>query len=412
MARSANVETVFVAPGNAGTAFEHKCQNVPLPEKDFESLANFVETENVELTIVGPEVPLVDGIRDYFDSQGLLCFGPSAAAAQLEGSKSFAKEFMQRHGIPTAGFCVVNSVSKATEYLTNHEYPIVVKADGLAAGKGVVIAHDYDEVIEAVTGMIERETFGAAGKNVVLEDFLAGEEASFTVMIDGVRAIPFASSQDHKPIFEGDQGPNTGGMGTYSPAPVVDENTANRIMNSIIEPTVRGMREEGMPYQGFLYAGLMVAPNGEINVVEFNCRFGDPEAEAVLPRLDADLAAMCIQGLTTGYANTRLEFKDEVAVCVVMASGGYPGLYERNKIIHGLDNVDADALVFHAGTALEENRVVTNGGRVLCVVGLGQDVTSAQQHAYDNVSRIHWDNRYFRKDIGYRALERERKAKS
>ena len=408
IAGSGSVENVFVAPGNAGTALEPKCANISISESDFEGLANFAAERNVGLTIVGPEAPLVDGFRDYFDSKNLRCFAPSAAAAQLEGSKVFAKQFMKRHGIPTAPFFVVDSVKGASNYLQDHDFPIAVKADGLAAGKGVVIAHSVDEAIETLTNMIDDEKFGTAGETVVLEDFLAGEEASFIVMTDGQHVLPFATSQDHKAVCDGDRGPNTGGMGAYSPAPVVDEEISKRIMDSIIMPTIDGMRVEGMTYQGFLYAGLMIAPDGQVNVVEFNCRFGDPEAQVVLARLESDLAQVCVEGLETGYAGTSLSFREETALGVVMASGGYPGVYECHKTINGLDSVDSDTLVFHTATATDDELVVTNGGRVLCVTALGEDVTRAQQRTYENVSRISWNDCYYRTDIGYRAVARER----
>ena len=407
IARSDQISKVFVAPGNAGTALEPKCTNVEISESDFESLAAFATQRDVNLTIVGPEAPLVDGLRDFFDSKKLLCFAPQAAAAQLEGSKVFAKQFMARHEIPTAPFFVVDSVSGASNYLKNHDFPIAVKADGLAAGKGVVIAHRYDEAMATLKSMIEDEKFGSAGRTVVLEDFLYGEEASFIVMTDGEHILPFATSQDHKAAYDGDSGPNTGGMGAYSPAPVVDESLTNRIMDSIIRPTIQGMRSEGMTYQGFLYAGLMISPSGDVNVVEFNCRFGDPEAQVVLTRLESDLAEMCVRGLQDGFQSASLSFRNDSALGIVMASGGYPGSYERNKAISGLDNVTEETKVFHAGTAIQDQEVVTNGGRVLCVTALGEDVTTAQQRAYDTVSQITWEDCYFRTDIGYRAVARE-----
>ena len=407
LSRSASVEAVFAAPGNPGTAAEHKVTNVAVDSDDFAALTDLVRDRSIDLTIVGPEAPLVDGIRDHFDAAGLKCFGPSKAAARLEGSKSFAKGFMERHGIPTAASRTFTGFAAAESYIRARGAPIVVKADGLAAGKGVVVARAVDEAVDAVRGMLSGDSFGKAGRRVVVEDFLEGEEASFICILDGERAIPLASSQDHKPRDEGDRGPNTGGMGAYSPAPVVTAGVHGRIMAEIIEPLVRGAAADGMPYQGFLYAGLMIGPDGAPKVVEFNCRFGDPEAQPVLARLRSDLATLCLRAVDgTGLADVVLEWDPRTALGVVLAAGGYPLAYDRGDAITGLDDDLPDSKVFHAGTALAETGIVTAGGRVLCVVGLGDDVASAQRLAYQRASSIHWRRISYRRDIGFRALAR------
>ncbi len=407
LSRSPSVEAVFAAPGNPGTAAEHKVTNVAVDSDDFAALTDLVRDRSIDLTIVGPEAPLVDGIRDHFDAAGLKCFGPSKAAARLEGSKSFAKGFMERHGIPTAASRTFTGFAAAESYIRARGAPIVVKADGLAAGKGVVVARAVDEAVDAVRGMLSGDSFGKAGRRVVVEDFLEGEEASFICILDGERAIPLASSQDHKPRDEGDRGPNTGGMGAYSPAPVVTAGVHGRIMAEIIEPLVRGAAADGMPYQGFLYAGLMIGPDGAPKVVEFNCRFGDPEAQPVLARLRSDLATLCLRAVDgTGLADVVLEWDPRTALGVVLAAGGYPLAYDRGDAITGLDDDLPDSKVFHAGTALAETGIVTAGGRVLCVVGLGDDVASAQRLAYQRASSIHWRRISYRRDIGFRALAR------
>ena len=407
LAGSPFVEAVFAAPGNPGTAAEDHVTNVEVDGGDFGALTDVVRNRGIDLTIVGPEVPLVDGIRDHFDASGLKCFGPSKAAARLEGSKSFAKEFMARHGIPTAASRMFTEFTPAESYIRAKGAPIVVKADGLAAGKGVVVARDVEEAVDAVRGMLSGDSFGHAGRRVVVEDFLEGEEASFTCILDGERAIPFASSQDHKPRDEGDRGPNTGGMGAYSPAPVVTADVHDRIMAEVIAPLVRGAAADGMPYQGFLYAGLMIDPDGAPKVVEFNCRFGDPEAQPVLSRLRSDLATLCLRAVDgTGLADVALEWDPRTALGVVLTAGGYPLAYESGDAIAGLDDDLPDTKVFHAGTAFGETGIVTAGGRVLCVVGLGDGIESAQRLAYQRVAGINWRRISYRRDIGFRALAR------
>ena len=407
LARSPSVEAVFAAPGNPGTAAEDNVTNIDLDGGDFDALVDFARRRDIDLTVVGPEAPLVDGIRDHFDACGLRCFGPSKAAARLEGSKAFAKEFMGRHGIPTAASRIFTDFAAAEHHIRNCGAPIVVKADGLAAGKGVVVARQVDEAVDAVRGMLSGTSFGDAGRQVVVEDFMPGEEASFTCIVDGERAIPFATSQDHKPRDEGDRGPNTGGMGAYSPAPVVTADVHDRIMAEVIVPLVRGAAAEGMPYQGFLYAGLMIGPDGAPRVVEFNCRFGDPEAEPVLSRLDSDLATLCLRAVDgTGLADVALEWDPRTALGVVLTAGGYPLAYDTGDAIAGLADDLADSKVFHAGTAFGETGIVTAGGRVLCVVGLGDDIATAQRIAYQRAGSIHWRRISYRRDIGFRALAR------
>ncbi len=407
-AQSNDVEGVFVAPGNAGTGTEAGLENVAIDVMDFDALIAFARDNAVDLTLVGPEGPLVEGITDRFRAQGLNCFGPSRAAARLEGSKRFSKDFLERHAIPTAAYATFAQVDEAVAYVHERGAPIVIKADGLAAGKGVTVARSVAEAEAAVRGMLSGESFGAAGHRVVIEEFLEGEEASFIVIADGENVVPFASSQDHKARDEGDLGPNTGGMGAYSPAPVITEALHERIMGELIEPTIRGMAAEGSPYRGFLYAGLMIGPDGTPRVIEFNCRFGDPEAEPVLMRLRSDLAALCMRSLTEGLAGVTLDWDPRVAVGVVMASGGYPIAYGKGDAIEGLASVASmeRVKVFHAGTRLADDRVVTDGGRVLCVTALGETVVDARDRAYAAVGRIHWRDAYFRGDIGHRALAR------
>jgi phosphoribosylamine---glycine ligase len=401
------VEQVLVAPGNAGTAREPGLINVDIPVDDFAGLADLARRESVALTIVGPEVPLVGGIRDYFDAAGLACFGPSRAAAQLEGSKAFTKDFLARHRIPTGAYRTFSDPAAAEAYIRSQGAPIVVKADGLAAGKGVVVARTEAEAIDAVRSMLSGSAFGAAGSRVVVEEFLDGEEASFICICDGVRAVPFASSQDHKARDDGDLGPNTGGLGAYSPAPVVSAGVHARIMREVIEPTMAGMAADGHPYVGFLYAGLMIMADGSPKVIEYNCRFGDPEAQPVMMRLRSDLPAICRRALDGELAGLDLEWDDRVALGVVMAAGGYPDAYRKGDPIDGLDGIDTDDLkVFHAGTRLVDGQVLTNGGRVLCVVGMGADVAGAQRRAYEGVERIRWRDHYYRRDIGHRAIAR------
>jgi phosphoribosylamine--glycine ligase len=408
-AQSAGVTEVLVAPGNAGTAREPGCRNVEIAVEDLEGLAALAAREQVALTIVGPEVPLVAGIRDLFDRKGLACFGPSQAAAQLEGSKAFTKDFLARHGIPTAAYATFSDLAAAEDYIRARGAPIVVKADGLAAGKGVVVARSEAEALAAVRDMLGEGTFGAAGHRVVIEEFLVGEEASFICLCDGRHAVPFASSQDHKTRDDGDLGPNTGGMGAYSPAPVVTPAVHARVLREVIEPTLAGMAADGHPYVGFLYAGLMIAPDGSPRVIEFNCRFGDPEAQPVMMRLRSDLVAACQAALAGTLDRLSLEWDPRVALGVVMAAGGYPDSYAKGDVIDGLEHAPAEDLrVFHAGTRLEGDHVVTNGGRVLCVVGLGADAATAQRRAYVGVADIRWRNCYYRRDIGHRAVARGR----
>lgn len=408
-AQSDHVDTVFVAPGNAGTATESKCANVAIDTMDFLALATFAKDNNVGLTIVGPEAPLVEGVVDYFAEQGLRCFGPNKGAAQLEGSKAFTKDFLARHNIPSAAYETFTEIEPALLYIKSRGAPIVIKADGLAAGKGVIVALTETEAADAVRDMLAGNAFGEAGHRVVIEDFLEGEEASFIVMVDGKNILPMATSQDHKRAGDGDEGPNTGGMGAYSPAPVVTPAIYQRIMDEVIEPTVAGMAAEGNDYTGFLYAGLMINPAGEPRVIEYNCRFGDPETQPIMMRLRGDLITMCISALDGTLDDTVVEWDPRPSIGVVLAAGGYPGDYAKGKLISGLDNCDtSEAKVFHAGTKLENDQVVTSGGRVLCATALGNSVTEAQQKAYQQVNTLSWDNMYFRKDIGYRAIAREK----
>ena len=406
-AQSAQVEKVFVAPGNGGTAKEDKLENIAIDVMNFDGLSAFARQRDVGLTIIGPEVPLVGGITDHFQQQGLACFGPVSAVARLEGSKSFSKEFMHRHGIPTAACEVFTDVKAATEFVRRAGAPIVVKADGLAAGKGVTVARTVAEAIGVIEEMLAGNRFGEAGHRVVIEQFLAGEEASFTVMSDGRNVLPLATSQDHKARDDGDSGPNTGGMGAYSPAPVVSEAVYERIMEQVIRPTIDGMAADGHPYVGFLYAGLMISPEGEVNVVEFNCRFGDPETQPVLFRLQSDLTELCLAALDGRLDEVEAQWDPRSSLGVVLAAGGYPESYNKGDPISGLDHDPGPAgKVFHAGTTIREGVTVTNGGRVLCAVALGEDIAAAQSAAYDLVGTIHWEGIQFRTDIGYRALGR------
>ena len=406
LAQSAGVDEVLVAPGNAGSGLEAGVRNVEVAATDIQGLMALARTEQVDFTVVGPEAPLVLGAVDQFTAAGLPCFGPTQAAAQLEGSKAFSKDFMRRHNIPTAAYASFTDVADATKYIQENGAPIVVKADGLAAGKGVVVAQSEEEAIAAVQDMLSGNGFGEAGHKVVIEEFLQGEEASFICLCDGKTAVPFASSQDHKARDDGDRGPNTGGMGAYSPAPVVTNDVHKLAMEKVINPTLAGMAADGMPYVGFLYAGLMIDHEGQIKVVEFNCRFGDPEAQPVMMRLRADLLP-CLKSAVAGtLTDAPLDFDPRMALGVVMAAGGYPGEYAGGDEITGLDKDLLDTKVFHAGTKASDGKVVTAGGRVLCVVGLGESVELAQALAYERVDLIGWRNRYFRKDIGHRAISR------
>jgi phosphoribosylamine--glycine ligase len=408
-AQSPLADRVYVAPGNAGTAREPKVENVAIDADAIDRLVAFAREHGVGLTIVGPEAPLVLGVVDAFCAAGLRCFGPTRGAAQLEGSKAFTKDFLARHGIPTAGYATFTAVDPALAYLRERGAPIVVKADGLAAGKGVIVAQTLTEAEAAVRDMLAGNAFGAAGHRVVIEEFLDGEEASFIVMADGAHVLPMATSQDHKRVGDGDTGPNTGGMGAYSPAPVVTPAVHQRVMDEVILPTVRGMAAEGLPYTGFLYAGLMIMPDGTPKVIEYNCRFGDPETQPILLRLRSDLVAHCLAALNGRLDAEHADWDPRAALGVVLAAGGYPGDYRKGDPIGGLGGLDsADAKVFHAGTAERDGRVVTNGGRVLCATALGTSVGEAQQRAYALVDRIGWDGVIFRRDIGYRAVARER----
>ncbi|MCU5781186.1 phosphoribosylamine-glycine ligase [Alcanivorax balearicus MACL04] len=408
VAQPEHVEKVLVAPGNAGTAREAKLENVAVDVLDLPALADLAEREQVALTIVGPEAPLVAGVVDYFQERGLRCFGPSKAAAQLEGSKAFTKDFLARHRIPTAAYGNFTDVDEALAYVREQGAPIVIKADGLAAGKGVIVAMTLQEAEDAVRDMLAGNRFGDAGHRVVVEEFLDGEEASFIVMADGEHILPMATSQDHKRVGDGDTGPNTGGMGAYSPAPVVSDEVYQRIMDQVIRPTVAGMAAEGMPYTGFLYAGLMIDATGQPKVIEYNCRFGDPETQPIMLRLQSDLAGLCQAALDRRLDQVEAQWDPRPALGVVLAAGGYPDDYDKGDAIEGLDQADSDLVkVFHAGTREQGGQVVTNGGRVLCVTALGDSVADAQRNAYQGVARISWKDAYHRTDIGYRAVARE-----
>jgi len=408
-AQSQGVEKVYVAPGNAGTAQEPRMENVPIGAEDILALKEFAEKQRIDLTIVGPEAPLVAGIVDEFNKQGLPIFGPTKAAAQLEGSKSFSKDFLARHHISSAAYAKFSDQQSAIEYVHSQGAPIVIKADGLAAGKGVILAQTEDEAIGAIKSMLRDDAFGKAGRHIVIEEFLQGEEASFICMVDGKNILPMATSQDHKARDDGDSGPNTGGMGAYSPAPAVTEQIYTRIMNDVIVPTVKGMREEGNPYQGFLYAGLMISADGIPKVLEFNCRFGDPETQPILMRLQSDLVALCLAAEQGRLDPISAEWDARAAIGVVLASAGYPDDYEKGKQISGLSNTNfSNTKVFHAGTTLKNKHTITNGGRVLCVTSLGKTVSDAKRSAYIALNQIHWEGMSYRTDIGYRAIARER----
>ncbi|WP_018982329.1 phosphoribosylamine--glycine ligase [Salinimonas chungwhensis] len=410
-AQSSAVETVFLAPGNAGTASEPKLKNVDIGVTDTNALLTFVQQNSVGLTIVGPEAPLVAGVVDAFEKAGEKIFGPSQAAAQLEGSKAFTKDFLARHHIPTAEYQNFTDVEPAVAYMKEKGAPIVVKADGLAAGKGVIVAETEEDAEAAIRDMLAGNAFGEAGSRVVIEEFLEGEEASFIVMVDGQNILPFATSQDHKRAADGDKGPNTGGMGAYSPAPVVTAQIHQRVMDEIIVPTVEGMAAEGHPYKGFLYAGLMIMPDGTPKVIEYNCRFGDPETQPIMMRLQSDLVELCLSACEQKLDEQSVEFDEQAAVGVVLAAGGYPGNYNKGDVITGLQDAAAvEGKVFHAGTSLKQGDIVTSGGRVLCATALGANVTEAQQNAYALVQHIGWQDMYYRTDIAHRAIERESKA--
>jgi phosphoribosylamine--glycine ligase len=407
-AQSSQVEKVYVAPGNAGTQCEHKLENIDIAVSDTTALINFAKNNEVILTIVGPEQPLVDGIVDAFQAENLMIFGPSAKAAQLEGSKAFTKDFLARNNIPTGYYQNFTEIEPALAYVREQGAPIVIKADGLAAGKGVIVALTLQQAEEAIKDMLSGNIFGEAGHRVVIEEFLEGEEASFIVMVDGKNVLPFATSQDHKRAYNGDQGPNTGGMGAYSPAPVVTAEIHQRIMNEVIYPTVEGMAKEGTPYTGFLYAGLMIDQQGTPKVIEYNCRFGDPETQPIMMRLQSDLVELCLAACKGELDNSNIDFDPRAAVGVVLAASGYPGSYPKGDIITGVEKSPLlDRKTFHAGTALKNDQLVTAGGRVLCATALGRNVTAAQQSAYQLLEQIKWQGAEYRTDIGYRAIARE-----
>nr|MDT0252381.1 phosphoribosylamine--glycine ligase [Endozoicomonas sp.] len=400
------VTQVFVAPGNAGTASENKVTNVDIDVLDIARLVEFAQKENIGLTIVGPEAPLVAGVVDQFEEAGLPVFGPVQAAAQLEGSKAFTKDFLARHNIPTAAYQNFTEIEPAKAYVKQQGAPIVVKADGLAAGKGVILAQTEQEAFNAIDDMLAGNAFGEAGHRVVVEEFLVGEEASFIVMVDGKNILPLATSQDHKARDNGDRGPNTGGMGAYSPAPVVTQEIHDRAMQEVIIPTVEGMASEGMPYKGFLYAGLMIDADGTPKVLEYNCRFGDPETQPILMRLKSSLVELCLAGTRGELDKAEVEWDNRTALGVVMAAGGYPEAYRKGDEITGINQV-SNAKVFEAGTRQEAGKTLTNGGRVLCVTALGDTVQQAQQQAYEAVKTINWQDVYYRTDIGHKAIARE-----
>jgi phosphoribosylamine---glycine ligase len=408
-AQSARVTQIFVAPGNAGTALENKVHNVDIAADDVAKLVAFAKQEKIDLTIVGPEGPLVIGVVDAFEQAGLRCFGPRKLAARLEGSKAFTKDFLKRHSIPTAGYANFTKENFDVTWVRKQKAPLVVKADGLAAGKGVVICESTEDAVRTAQEMFAG-SFGAAGKLIVVEEFLQGEEASFIAIVDGKNILPMATSQDHKRLLDNDQGPNTGGMGAYSPAPVVTPEIHARIMREVMEPTVRGLEAEGTPYVGFLYAGIMVAPDGTPNVLEFNCRFGDPETQPIMMRMRSDLTVLVDAALDKKLHEVKDEWDTRAALGIVLAAGNYPDTPRKGDVIHGLDAAaKLPGKVFHAGTQLLGSDVITSGGRVLCAVGLGNTVYEAQQAAYKLADAITWDGLQYRRDIGYRAVARERR---
>jgi len=402
---SPKVDKVFVAPGNAGTAKEAKTQNVAIDAEDISRLKTFAQQENIDLTIVGPEAPLVAGIVDEFRQSSLTIYGPCAKTAMLEGSKAFAKEFMQQHNIPTGNYAVFTNYKEAELYIAAQKYPLVIKADGLAAGKGVVIAENKQQALEAAEHMLSGSSFGEAGHRIVVEEFLQGEEASFICMVDGKNVLALASSQDHKARDEGDKGPNTGGMGAYSPAPIVDDTMHQKIIQQVIAPVVEGFAKQGNPYHGFLYAGLMIDANKTPYVLEFNCRFGDPETQPILMRMQSDFAEICMAAVNQQLDKHNIQWDPRAALGVVLAAGGYPEDYAKGEVIQGLPSQNsATEKVFHAGTKLDSGNIVTNGGRVLCATALGKDISAAQKKAYALAKPITWPNVFYRCDIGYRAI--------
>ncbi len=404
LSQSPKVSKIYVAPGNAGTANENKSENIAIDAEDIAALKAFAQQKSIDLTIVGPEAPLVAGIVDQFSAASLAIYGPSSVTAELEGSKAFAKQFMQQHDIPSGGYAVFTSYQEAEKYISAQTFPIVIKADGLAAGKGVVIAENKQQALQCAEHMLSGSSFGNAGHRIVVEEFIQGEEASFICMIDGKNILPLASSQDHKARDEGDQGPNTGGMGAYSPAPIVDADMHTKILGTVIKPVVEGFAKQGAPYRGFLYAGLMISADSTPYVLEFNCRFGDPETQPILMRMQSDFAELCIAGVNQTLDKHTIEWDSRVALGVVLAAGGYPENYAKGEIIRGLPDDSATQKVFHAGTKLDNGNVLTNGGRVLCATALGKNIAEAQKHAYELAKQISWPSMFFRKDIGYRAL--------
>ncbi|PSW61005.1 phosphoribosylamine--glycine ligase [Photobacterium leiognathi] len=408
VAQNPQVETVFIAPGNAGTALEPKLENVAIGVEDIAGLVEFAQNNQIALTIVGPEAPLVIGVVDAFRAAKLPIFGPTEAAAQLEGSKAFTKDFLARHNIPTAEYQNFTEIEPALAYLKQKGAPIVVKADGLAAGKGVIVAMTEQEAEDAVRDMLAGNAFGEAGHRVVIEEFLDGEEASFIVMVDGKNVLPMATSQDHKRVGNGDTGPNTGGMGAYSPAPVVTQEIHDRVMKEVIYPTVEGMAAEGAPYTGFLYAGLMIMSDGTPKVIEYNCRFGDPETQPIMLRMQSDLVELCLAAIDGKLDTVESKWDPRASIGVVLAAGGYPASYNKGDVISGLPQQEvAGEKVFHAGTTNNQGDIVTNGGRVLCATAMGDSVLEAQQRAYALAKQISWDGMFHRDDIGYRAIARE-----
>ena len=406
LSQSPRVSEVFVVPGNAGTALEENVTNIDLSITDLDSLVAFAESHAIDYTVIGPEAPLVDGVVDRFEEKGLRCFGPRADCAQLEGSKAFTKEFLKRHNIPTATYGTFTDVNQAMTYLDKVGAPIVVKADGLAAGKGVILAKTVDEAKSAVQDMLQGNQFGEAGNRVIIEEFLIGEEASFIVIVDGTDVLPLASSQDHKAAYDSDMGPNTGGMGAYSPAPVVDQICHDRIMSEVIQPTIHGLAADGLRYRGFLYAGIMVAVDGTPKVLEYNCRFGDPETQPILFRLKSDLFDLIKAACHGGLGEQIAVWDSRAALGVVMAAPGYPGDYPRGIDI-SLGQDTEDTKIFHAGTTMSGDQPITSGGRVLCVTALGSGVSEAKVKAYERLKSVHFEGAEYRTDIGYRAVERE-----
>jgi len=399
-----SVTRVFVAPGNAGTALEQKITNIPIDTNDFAEVENFCRKENIGLVIIGPEQPLVGGMSDYLHDKGIKTFGPSQAAAQLEGSKTFSKDFFIKYGIPTAAYAAFKSYDESLDYLNTINYPTVVKADGLAAGKGVIICNNKGEAISALDSIFKDQAFGDAGSSVVIEEFLEGEEASFIAVVSKDKIIPLATSQDHKAVGEGDIGLNTGGMGAYSPAPIVDERIHEKIINEVMEPTMQGLISEGSPYLGFLYAGLMIK-DGELKVLEFNCRFGDPETQPIMLRLKSSLVELCLAAINNEMDIVNVEWTEQHSCGVVIASEGYPENYATNKEVQIIDEDDQNAKLFHAGTKLVDKKILTSGGRVFCATALGSDLKQAQSKAYNLVEKVSFEGAFYRKDIGFKGIK-------